>query len=39
MLLQGLHRHLDQLDGLDLERRELLLKLLFKSLSPWDRMP
>ena len=32
MLLQGLHRHLDQLDGLDLERRELLLKLLFKSL-------
>ena len=27
-----LHRHLDQLDGLDLERRELLLKLLFKSL-------
>ena len=32
MLLQGLHRHLDQLDGLDLERRKLLLKLLFKSL-------
>ena len=32
VLLQGLHRHLDQLDGLDLERRELLLKLLFKSL-------
>ena len=32
MLLQGLHRHLDQLDGLDLERRKLLLQLLFKSL-------
>ena len=32
VLLKGLHRHLDQLDGLDLERRELLLKLLFKSL-------
>ena len=32
MLLQRLHRHLDQLDSLDLERRELLLKLLFKSL-------
>ena len=32
MLFQSLHRHLDQLDGLDLERRELLLKLLFKSL-------
>ena len=32
MLLQSLHRHLDQFDGLDLERRKLLLKLLFKSL-------
>ena len=32
MLLQRLHRHLDQLDGLDLERRELLLQFLFKSL-------
>ena len=32
MLLQRLHRHLDQLDGLDLERRKLLLQLLFKSL-------
>ena len=32
MLLQGLHRHLNQLDGLNLERRKLLLQLLFESL-------
>ena len=32
MLLQRLDRHLDQLDRLDLERRELLLQFLFKSL-------
>ena len=32
MLLQRLHRHLDQLDSLNLERRKLLLQFLFKSL-------
>ena len=29
ILLQHLHRHLDHLDGLDLERRKLLLQRLF----------